>query len=228
MPRSLFAILPMLVSCVAMLSCAAPGQHVAEEPVIRPSEVTDFRLLYAQNCSGCHGPNGQGALSVAIGKPVYLAIADDPTIRRVTEEGTAGTAMPAFSQKAGGFLTDAQIDILVRGIRAWSRQGSLINSRPPAYAASLTGNAARGQDVFADYCSSCHGAGGSGVRAIADSSYLALVTDQHLRTVIIAGMPNLGMPDWRGYAAPLSDPDVTDVVAWLAMHRSPLSASLNH
>jgi cytochrome c oxidase cbb3-type subunit 3/ubiquinol-cytochrome c reductase cytochrome c subunit len=213
---------------LSMLSCAAPVQHVAEEPVIRPGEVTDFRLLYAQNCSGCHGANGQGALTVAIGKPVYLAIADDPTIRRVIEEGRAGTAMPAFSQKAGGFLTDAQIDILVRGIRAWSRPGSLINSRPPAYAASLTGNAARGQDVFAEYCSSCHGAGGSGARAIADASYLALVTDQHLRTVIIAGMPNLGMPDWRGHATPLTDAEVTDVVAWLAMHRTPLSASLNH
>ena len=136
--------------------------------------------------------------------------------------------MPAFSQSAGGFLTDAQIDILVRGIRAWSRPGNLIDSRPPAYAASLTGNAARGRDAFVKYCSSCHAAGGSGARVIADSSYLALVTDQHLRTVIIIGMPNLGMPGWRGYATPLSDADVTDVVTWLAMHRTPLAASLNH
>jgi mono/diheme cytochrome c family protein len=222
MRRSLFAILPML----SMLSCAAPGQRTAEEAVIRPGEVTDFRLLYAQNCSGCHGANGQGALTVAIGKPVYLAIADDPTIRRVIEEGTRGTAMPAFSQRAGGFLTDAQIDILVRGIRAWSRPGSLTDNRPPAYAASLTGNAARGQGVFAEYCSSCHAAGGA--RAVADPSYLALVTDQYLRTVTIIGMPNLGMPDWRGYGTPLSDADVTDVVAWIATHRTPLAARLNH
>jgi cytochrome c oxidase cbb3-type subunit III len=224
----LATLLTLVLSCGVLLSCAMP-QHAAEEAVIRPSEVTDFRLLYAQNCSGCHGANGQGALSVAIGKSVYLVIADDPTIRRVIEEGRAGTAMPAFSQTAGGFLTSAQIEILVRGIRAWSRPGNLINSRPPAYTASLTGNAVRGQDVFAGQCSSCHGAGGSGgTRAIADPSYLALVTDQHLRTVIIAGMPNLGMPDWRGHATPLSDADVTDVVEWLAMHRTPLSASLNH
>jgi cytochrome c oxidase cbb3-type subunit III len=221
---NLLATIPML----SMLSCAPPGQHAAEQAVIRPSEVTDFRLLYAQNCSGCHGANGEGALSLAIGKPVYLAIADDPTIRRVTEDGTAGTAMPAFSQRAGSFLTDAQIDILVRGIRAWSRPGSLINSRPPAYAASLTGDAVRGQDVFAEDCSSCHGAGGSGARAITDPLYLALVTNQDLRTVTIVGMPNLGMPDWRGYSTPLSEGDVTDVITWLAMHRAPLSASLNH
>jgi cytochrome c oxidase cbb3-type subunit III len=97
--RSLFAMLPML----SMLSCTAPGQHAAEESVIRPTEVSDFRLLYAENCSGCHGENGQGALTVAIGKPVYLAIADDPTIRHVIEEGRAGTAMQAFSQKPVAF-----------------------------------------------------------------------------------------------------------------------------
>jgi cytochrome c oxidase cbb3-type subunit III len=225
MRHSIFALFPML----SMLSCSAPGHHAAEQTVIRPSEVTDFRLLYAQNCSGCHGPDGQGALAVAIGKPVYLAIADDLTIRRVIEEGRARTAMSAFSQGAGGFLTDVQIDVLVRGIRAWSQPGGhVIDSRPPAYAASLTGDAARGQHVFTEYCSSCHGADGSGARAVADASYLALVTNQHLRTVTIAGMPNLGMPDWRGYPTPLSDADVTDVVAWLATHRTPLSASLNH
>ena len=230
MRQRFFAIPSLLTipSLLSMLSCAAPGQHAAEQVVIRPNEVADFGLLYAQNCSGCHGENGQGALTVAIGKPVYLAIADDPTIRHVIEEGRAGTAMQAFSQKTGGFLTDAQIDILVRGIRAWSQPGSLINNRPPAYAASLTGDAARGQDVFAGNCSSCHGAGGRGARAIADPSYLALVSDQHLRTVVIAGMPNLGMPDWRGHPRPLSEADVTDVVAWLASQRTPLSASLNH
>ena len=139
--------------------------------------------------------------------------------------------MPAFSQRAGGFLTDAQIDILVGGIRAWATSapapGNLINGTPPAYAALVNGDAARGQGVFAEYCSGCHGADGRGARVIAGQPYLALVTNQHLRTVIIAGMPNFGMPDWRGYATPLSDADVTDVVAWLAMQRTAPAASLN-
>jgi cytochrome c oxidase cbb3-type subunit 3/ubiquinol-cytochrome c reductase cytochrome c subunit len=80
-------------------------------------------------------------------------------------------------------------------------------------------------------CAGCHGPDGRGARDIADSSYLALVSDQHLRTVIITGMPQLGMPDWRGHAKPLSDGDVTDVVAWLAAQRMPAgrleSARLN-
>jgi cytochrome c oxidase cbb3-type subunit 3/ubiquinol-cytochrome c reductase cytochrome c subunit len=53
---------------------------------------------------------------------------------------------------------------------------------------------------------------------------LSLVTDQHLRTVTIAGMPQLGMPDWRNNNKPLSDADVTDLVAWLSSQREGLPA----
>jgi cytochrome c oxidase cbb3-type subunit 3/ubiquinol-cytochrome c reductase cytochrome c subunit len=141
--------------------------------------------------------------------------------------------MPAFGQNAGGFLTETQIDILVGGIRErWANPVALDSDRPPAYAASQPGDAARGHNVFSTYCSSCHGPEGRGGRAgsIVDSSYLALVSDQHLRTLTIIGMPAMGAPDWRGNVPgkPMSDADVTDVVAWLAAQRRPLSAKLNH
>ena len=84
----------------------------------------------------------------------------------------------------------------------------------------------RGQQRYDIYCAPCHGRDGRGTRAIADSSYLALVTDQHLRTVIIVGMPQLGMPDWRSHNKPLTDTDVGDLVAWLAARREALSAQL--
>jgi hypothetical protein len=57
---------------------------------------------------------------------------------------------------------------------------------------------------------------------------LSLVTDRHLRTVIITGMAQLGMPDWRNNNKPLSDADVTDLVAWLSSQREALSARLSH
>lgn len=218
----------LFAAILGIASCAAPGHRSAEDTVIRPSEVTDFRVLYAQNCSGCHGADGQGALTVGIGSPVYLAIADDATIRNVIEQGRPGTAMAAFAQKAGGMLTDAQIDVLVHGIRTrWAKPGAFDKSQLPAYAASQPGDTERGHHVFTAFCSSCHGPEGRGARAIADNSYLALVSDQHLRTVVITGMPNLGMPDWKSHAKPLSDADVTNVVAWLAAQRMPLSAQLN-
>jgi cytochrome c oxidase cbb3-type subunit 3 len=223
-----YAILSF-VAVLALSSCEAPGRRSAEARVIRPSEVADFEVLYSQNCSGCHGKDGQGALTVGIGRPIYLAIADDATIRLTIEAGRPGTPMPAFAQKAGGMLTDPQIDVLVRGMRAhWGEAGAFKNENLPAYMSSGPGNAARGHEIFAASCTSCHGPDGRGARAIADPSYLSLVTDQHLRTVIIVGMPHLGMPDWRSHSKPLSDADVTDVVAWLAAQRESLSAQFNH
>jgi cytochrome c oxidase cbb3-type subunit 3 len=216
------------IALLAITSCDAPGRRAAETAAIRPSDVADFRLLYSQNCSGCHGPNGQGALAVGIGRPVYLAIADDATIRHVIEEGRPGTAMQAFAQKAGGLLTYTQIGILVNGIRSWAKPEALLPNKPPAYTASEPSDATRGQDVFKTHCFSCHDPNGRGARAITDRSYLNLVSDQHLRTVIITGMPHLGMPDWRSHSKPLSDADVTDVVAWLAAQRESLSAQLRH
>jgi cytochrome c oxidase cbb3-type subunit III len=216
------------IALLAITSCDAPGRRAVETAAIRPSDVVDFPLLYSENCSGCHGADGQGALTVGIGRPVYLAIADDATIRRVIEEGRPGTAMQAFAQKAGGLLTDTQVDILVRGIRSWTKLSAFFNEKPPAYTASEPGDVTRGQDAFKTFCSSCHGPDGRGARAIADPSYLALVSDQHLRTVVITGMPQLGMPGWRSHNKPLSDADVTDVVAWLAAQRESLSARLRH
>jgi cytochrome c oxidase cbb3-type subunit 3 len=215
-------------AAIVLSSCDVPGQRSAEALPIRPSEVADFATLFSQNCSGCHGKDGQGALTVGIGMPAYLAIADDATIRHVVEEGRPGTAMPAFVQKAGGLLTEAQVDILVRGIRSWAKPAPPDNNTPPVYATSQPGDAARGQNVFTAFCVSCHSPDGRGERAIADSSYLALVTDQHLRTVTIVGLPNVGMPDWRSYRKPLSDADVADVVAWLGAQRAPLSSQLKH
>ena len=214
-------------SVIALSSCDAPGRRSAEALPIRPAEVADFAVLFSQNCSGCHGKNGQGALTVGIGRPVYLAIAGDAAIRDAIELGRPGTSMPAFAQKAGGMLTDAQIEILVRGIRNWAKPLDA-DENPPAYSSSALGDPSHGRDAFAASCTSCHGKDGRGGRAIADPSYLSLVTDQHLRTVIIAGMPELGMPDWRSHTKPLSDTDVTDLVAWLSSQRETLSAQLNH
>jgi cytochrome c oxidase cbb3-type subunit III len=218
-----------LIAVLALAACEAPGRRAAQGRVIRPAEVADFAELYSKNCSGCHGASGEGALTVGIGSPVYLAITDDATIRRTIEQGTPGTPMSAFAQNAGGMLTDAQIGILVGGIRQhWAKPGAFDHESLPPHLATHPGDSSRGRDVFEASCASCHGRDGRGAKAIADPSYLALVTDQHLRTVTIVGMPNLGMPDWRSYKQPLSDEEITDVVAWLAAQRDSLSTQLRH
>lgn len=207
--------------------CSSPhGQPRQGSESLAPNEVSDFRTLYSENCAGCHGPEGRGGAAIALADPVYLAIADDTAIRKVISNGVRGTAMPAFAESAGGMLTDKQIDVITSELRLrWSRQGILSGANPPSYASKSTGDTQRGEVAYKTYCESCHGSGGHGGpkgSAIADDSFLALVSDQGLRTIVIAGRPELGAPDWRGNVSgkPMSDQEVTDVVAWLGSRRS--------
>jgi mono/diheme cytochrome c family protein len=200
--------------------------------MLRPNEVLNFDTLYQQNCAGCHGEQGKGGATIALNSPVYLEIADDATIRRVTAKGVTGTAMPAFAQSSGGMLTDEQISAVVAGIRKrWSKHDS-VDPAPPSYNAVALGDPRQGRNVYDTYCLSCHGAAGRGGRqagSIVDESFLHLVSDQYLRTIVIVGRPELGAPDWRGNVPgkPMSQQDVSDVVAWLSAQRQKLALSSN-
>ena len=219
----------LALSALTVLACAAcnssPGHPGTGSEVIPPDQVVEFNVLYGQNCAGCHGTSGNGGATIALRDPVFLTIADDAVVRRAAANGVRGTAMPAFAQSAGGMLTDKQIDALVRGIRSWAQSGLLPGANPPPYAAQTPGDPQRGAEVYQTFCSSCHGPDGTrGKRAssIVDGSYLALVSDQYLRTTVIAGRPELGAPDWRENVPgrPMSDQEVTDVVAWVVSRRA--------
>jgi len=192
---------------------------------MNPGEVMDFDVLYARNCAGCHGTDGKGGAAIGLADPVYLAIADDATIRRVTADGVRGTAMPAFAQHSGGMLSDRQIGAIIHGIRTrWAKPDVLGAIDAPPYAAPAPGDAKHGAVVYQTFCSSCHGSSGQGgprASSIVDGAYLGLVSDQSLRTTVIAGRPELGAPDWRSDVAgkPMSPTEISDVVAWLAAQR---------
>lgn len=217
--------------------CSSPhGQPQKSSEILAPNQVVDFGTLYAENCAGCHGAEGRGGAAIALADPVYLAIVDEAVMRKVIASGTRGTSMPAFAESAGGMLTDQQIDVITKGIRSrWSRAGILDGANPPTYAAKSPGDAQRGEAAYKTYCESCHSPGGSGGpkgSAITNTSFLALVSDQELRTLVIVGRPELRAPDWRGNVPgrPMSEQEVTDVVTWLASHRvqdpgQPYSAS---
>lgn len=239
MNRVLYLCLTGLLS-VLLSACGTPhGQPSAGSEPVAPNQILEFGTLYGENCSGCHGANGRGGPAIALADPVYLAVADDAAIRKAIASGVGGTSMPAFAQSAGGMLTDKQIDVISGEIRArWSKPRVLVGTNPPLYAAKSTGDVQRGEAAFKVYCESCHGPSGRGgqkASPITNDSFLALVSDQGLRTIVIAGRPELGAPDWRGNVPgkPMSDEEVTDVVAWLASQRArypgrPYSAASQH
>jgi mono/diheme cytochrome c family protein len=229
-----FRIMVLAGMALALTGCnRIPGRPGPGPEVVRPDEVLDFPTLYNANCTACHGENGRNGAAISLANPAYLAVAGEENLREITAMGVSGKLMPPFAKSAGGMLTDQQIGVLAHGmVQQWSRPDIFAGQNLPAYKATQTGDAVRGQQAFGVFCARCHGAAGEGstedaksgagkVGSIVDGSYLALISDQGLRSILIAGRPDERMPDWRSDASqPLTDQQITDIVTWLASKRT--------
>jgi mono/diheme cytochrome c family protein len=217
--RALLSLIPFTL-LVGTLGCERKiGPPNDQEELTRPENVASFDRLYKQNCSACHGESGSGGPAFDLANPKYQAVVDDASLKRWITSGMPGTQMPAFGESAGGFLTSQQVDVLVAGMRAqWGPKDQSAADMPP-YSSNAVGNVEHGQEIFRVSCTSCHQ---QGQQKITDASYLALVSDQSLRTIVIAGCTDLGHPDWKQVrpGQPLTDQDVGDVIAYLHSLRS--------
>jgi len=223
----------MIVSAVAFFATGCKDIPAKREPVSpRPDQVLSFAPLYQQNCAACHGEQGKNGAAISLANPVYLAVAGADIIQKATANGVPGTLMPAFAKSQGGMLTDEQVAVLAKGVEtAWARPGALQGQTTPPYASASSGDPNEGQKAFTTFCASCHGSDGTGVKqkhnstgSLVDPAYLALISDQGLRSLIIAGQAEEGKADWRSDiigagSRPMTDKEITDVVAWLASHR---------
>jgi cytochrome c oxidase cbb3-type subunit 3 len=190
-----------------------------QEELARPESIVSFDRLYKQNCSACHGEQGTGGPAVDLANPGYQALVDDASLRRWITSGVPGTEMPAFGQSAGGLLTPQQVEALVSGIRSrWAHAGQRAQDMPQ-YSSNAVGSVEQGRQVFQMSCLSCHQ---QEHQKVTDTSYLAQVSDQSLRSIIIAGRPDLGQPDYKQVrpSNPLTNEDVNNIVAYLHSLRS--------
>ncbi len=216
------ALVLAVVAALAGCDWNPPGKPTKAGVVVAPQAVANFRTLYLQNCAGCHGADDSPSGAIALDNPTYLAVVPRETLQKIITDGVPGSLMPAFAISAGGSLTDAQITILVDGIMAWKKPaapGAIL----PAYSAP-PGDAAAGAATYAAYVDSLRKTLPKEVFAdgfMANASFLGLATDQYLRTLIIAGRPELGIPDFQGVipGQPLTEQQIADVVAWLISQR---------
>ena len=111
-----------------------------------------------------------------------------------------------------------------------------VSNPPPAYLSPTEGKGGddkKGARLFARACAGCHGQQGRGEKggralsggALNDPAFLALISDQALRRLIITGRPDLGMPPFNGKAGrppdfrALRSADIDDLVALLRSWR---------
>lgn len=146
---------PML----ARLRAATPEQ-IAADPELRGFALAGGRVAFANNCAGCHGAGGQGAVGG------FPSLADDDwiyggsfeaiqhTIRhgvRANEsDEQRGIAMPAF--QTTGMLTPAQVSDTAEFVLSLTGRST--------DAAAVT----RGEALYAENCASCHSDRGEGNR----------------------------------------------------------------
>jgi cytochrome c oxidase cbb3-type subunit III len=231
-PKHSALVIFILVFGLASGCSRLPGKPSEADKWIAPSEVLNFDQLYGQNCAGCHGSTGRFGAARSLNDPLFLNLIPPDDLRQVIREGVPSTSMPAFAQKFGGQLTDAQIDLLTEQMRSqWGNPDGFNPASLPAYRQQNNlangvgvGDSQRGVVVYNSYCSECHGKDGRGgktVGSIVDPNYLKLVSDQSLRTTVIVGRRYIGETDCRATTngQPISAQEVSDLVAWLVAQR---------
>jgi len=217
--RNLPGIFVIAIAVFAM-SCEPPGKPKPEPP--SEQDITDFTFLYSNNCQACHGVDGKNGPARPLNDPLYLAVIPRDQLRATVQNGRPGTAMPAWARERGGALTEKQIDAVVDGIENnWAKPANFQGAKLVSYTGDgKAGDAANGKKLFTRACFMCHGPGAP-IGSVTDGTFLQLVSDQVLRTSIIEGRPDLGMPDYRtlnlGHA--LSDQDIADLVAYMTSLR---------
>jgi cytochrome c oxidase cbb3-type subunit 3 len=200
----------LLTVCLFTIACLPHPSNKS------PVKANEFSSLYGQNCAGCHGADGKNGPARPLHDPVFVAYMPADHIKLVIENGRTGTPMPPFGRAQGGPLDEGQVDAIVKGIESWGKPIGAI----PSYTAATTGDPHNGAKLFAQNCFMCH-AKGAAVGPVTDTAYLTLVSDQSIRSSIVTGRPDLGMPDWRHLhmGKALSDQEITDLASYLASLR---------
>ncbi len=184
--------------------------------------------IFATSCAGCHGDDGRLGPAPPLNDSIFLAIYKPEQMLEILAGGRSDGLMPAFDSGHVGGLTEQQRQILVKSIwERWGQKNNLPENIPP-YSPQVSGMPTAGEAIFAAACSRCHGESGSGgsAGALNDRGFLALVSDQLLRRIMITGRPDLGCPDFvqsgteSSLKRPLTGADIVNVVALMSAWRA--------
>jgi len=175
--------------------------------------------LYKMYCIACH-TTGKDSIydevfkrSVpAIMNPAFLRAADDKYLKKVIEEGRAGTPMTSWKAAAAG-LSDHEINKLIEYI---TRERPHAKSDPFGFA-GYQGDVKHGEELYKIRCVSCHGEKGQGgvglnlrnpvVQKAADPEFLAITVRDGREGAHMAAFGRKGVG--------LSNQDIADVITYV-------------
>jgi mono/diheme cytochrome c family protein len=195
------------------------------------------QAIYAKQCAACHGPEGRGdgpAAYLLYPKPrdfraaryrlvsTWEGVPTDEDVLRTITRGIPGSAMPSW-----GHLPEADRRALVQYVKSLAERPLTVQpSKAPADGTPGTGvvtvppeptdaatNLAKGRELFASACVSCHGATGKAdvpqnlfdaeghpirPRDLTSGVFKTEPTPESLYRRIMVGLPGTPMPanDW--------------------------------
>lgn len=170
--------------------------------------------LYADNCTLCHGDNGEGTEGrPALNDKALLDATDDSTLFSLISSGVPNTEMPAWNQANGGPLTNEDVRNLTAYVRSWQA------TAPDRRTIAPPGDLSKGRALYGNLCVACHGKNGEGngqIAALNDPAKLSQFDDAWYRDAIAKGRPAKGMPTW---GTVLSPHQISDLVAVIDLWR---------
>jgi mono/diheme cytochrome c family protein len=174
------------------------------------SSSSEGEELFNRLCVTCHGARGDGDLAKELNNSDFLAQASERFLLETIMRGRSNTAMPAWSRLAGREL--GSLAAFLRSLQKKPVQ--------PETGMRVRGDAARGDSLFYNLCSRCHGKFGEGDLgpAILNQDFLAAATDGFLFETISRGREHTPMFGWTSQARAgrkLITPDIDDLIAFM-------------
>jgi len=165
------------------------------------------RRIYERECAYCHGADGSANTDVAarlvppprnFTDPIAMARVDDGRMYLAIYRGRPGTAMGGH----GELLSGPEIIDVMRYIR------TLVKPLPAGMTAAHL-DARVGEQIYLQYCVSCHGEKGDGRSAVGvhltpaprdftRAAEMAARPDDAMAASITRGVPGTGMAPWDG------------------------------
>ena len=213
-----------------------PGKPV---PSVTVSDTSDagFLSIYVENCAACHGDNGQSGAARPLNDPLYLAITPKASFAKTLSHGQ-GILMPAYLESQGGPMSESELSVFVDDLYAYwgDTKKAGIGDTHPSWQVGDGGDVKSGGNAFATWCGACHGQDGTGLgekapiegarngKSVVDEFYLRITSDQGLRSAVIFGHPEFGMPSYKGPfpgkdSKGMDEQAIDDIVAWLIAQR---------
>jgi len=208
----------LIVSALGYYILNEPARIVNAQNNVIAGQLDEAMSLYAENCSVCHGLNGEGIGATPPLDNAALRTMPYADIYKTISRGRYQTAMPAWSIEDGGPLSDYQIDEMTILILYgnWTETGNRtvnlglapiipFTTEPDPTLLAEIGNLPDGATLqiavklFAANCVACHGADGlgTGIAPALNDSLAREKTVDEITRVITFGNPGTLMAGWN-------------------------------